>query len=96
MGALGGVAAGAVDFLLAQGRAATFLPSGQTRLLLFLCALYGAAAGTIGLLLGLLSRGLAFTDLGGIWRGAFSESDEEGGRWVAYGKIGRASCRERV
>ena len=57
-GALGGVAAGAVDFLLAHGRAAAFLPSGQGRLLLFLCALYGAAAATVGLLLGLVADGL--------------------------------------
>jgi arylsulfatase A-like enzyme len=80
-GALGGVAAGAVDFALAHERAAAFLPSGQARLLLFLCALYGAAAATCGLILALAADALGWaTDFGALF-----DEDREGARWAAYG-----------
>ncbi len=88
-GALGGVAAGAVDFVLAHERAATFMPSGQTRLLLVLCALYGAAAAIVGVAVALVASGLGWaTDLGPLWRESFSPSEgapANGSRWLAYG-----------
>ena len=85
LGALGGVAAGTVDFVLAHQQAATFLPSGQARLWAFLASLYGAFGALAGLLLALIAIGLGrATDLGALWRAAFSSSESEGGRWVAY------------
>src|SRR5437870_3898627 len=90
LGALGGVAAGAVDFALASARASACLPSGKARLLWCLCALYGAAGAAAGALtaalLAALGRG---TDLGGIWRAAFGDPqgarvEPPGARWGAY------------
>src|SRR6185436_14676039 len=79
LGALGGVAAGAVDFLLAPRT----VPLG---LLPFLCALYGAAGGMAGLAVGVTARALGWaTDLGTLWRNAWSGESSDGGRWAAYG-----------
>src|SRR3954453_20171755 len=82
LGALGGVAAGAMDFALAPRT----VPGG---LLLFLCALYGAAGSLAGLAIALVAKALGWaTDLGALWRNAWApETDggSEGGRWLAYG-----------
>jgi arylsulfatase A-like enzyme len=85
-GALGGLTAGAVDFGLAAAQASAFLPSGRARLLVFLCALYGAAFAALGALVGLAAAGFQRTDLGALWRNAFGgEEEREGARWAAYG-----------
>jgi len=64
-GLAGGVAAGAVDFVLAAGRASAFLPTGRGALLAFLVALYGAAGAALGLAVAVVGRALyAGTDLG--------------------------------
>jgi arylsulfatase A-like enzyme len=77
LGAAGGVAAGAVDFAFAQG---------GFGLLLFLCGLYGAAGSLAGLLVGVLAGALGLaTDLGALWRNAWSGESSDGGRWAAYG-----------
>ncbi len=88
-GALGGIAAGALDFALGLSRAAAFLPSGRGRLLLFLCALYGATGAIVGAIVGATAGGLGWaTDLGPLWRAAFArperEQDADGRRAVAY------------
>src|SRR5258708_7132189 len=87
-GALGGLAAGLLDFVLALPSAAAFLPSGRAALLVFLGALCGAAAAAAGAALGLALAGLAATDLGPLTRRAFGsrEADEapRGARVAAY------------
>jgi arylsulfatase A-like enzyme len=83
-GALGGLAAGALDFLLASSRAALFLPTGRWRLALFLCCLYAAAAAAIGALTGLFAGAIgAATDAGPMWRIAFEREEERPGARVA-------------
>jgi arylsulfatase A-like enzyme len=85
-GALGGLAAGALDFLLASSRAALFLPTGRWRLALFLCCLYAATAAAIGALAG-LRAGLigAASDSGPLWRIAFEREEErDGARRAGY------------
>ncbi|MFI5288118.1 MAG: sulfatase-like hydrolase/transferase [Polyangia bacterium] len=91
VGALAGLAAGALDFGLAVGKAAAFLPSGRGRLLIFLCALYGAAGALAGLCVGLGAGGLGWaTDLGPLWRRAFEKNRDvpeeapTGARAIAY------------
>jgi arylsulfatase A-like enzyme len=89
-GALGGVAAGGLDFALAAGRAAAFLPSGRGRLFEFLASLYGAAGAALALALTLAAVGLGWaTDAGALWRAAFAPSPSpddarRGARWAAY------------
>lgn len=93
-GFLGGLAAGAIEFALAAERAQAFLPSGRTRLLVFLCTLYGAAGGALGALGVAAARALGWaTDLEALWHGAFAEAGSggqgapgatRGRRWAAY------------
>jgi arylsulfatase A-like enzyme len=86
-GLIGGVVAGAVDCALAWERAATFLPSGRSWLLLFLCALYGGVAGFGGILVALVCATLGdATDLGPLTRAAFEvcAAPKVGRRLVAY------------
>jgi arylsulfatase A-like enzyme len=84
-GALGGVAAGILDFSLALPRLGAFLPTGRARLLVFLVAEYGAALGTLAgltaLFFAIIGRA---TDLGGLWRSAFGGAEPEGRRLSAY------------
>jgi arylsulfatase A-like enzyme len=86
LGAAGGIAAGALDYLNAHAHAASFLPSGSARLALFLVGLYGAAMATAGALAGALAGGLGWaTDLGPLWRRTFEAADEQkGARIAAY------------
>src|SRR5581483_8590145 len=85
-GAIGGMAAGALDYVLALGKIGAFLPRGGLSLLVFLIALYGAAASAMGAFAGALAGGLAWsTDLGPLWRAGFdSEEPRDGARWAAY------------
>jgi arylsulfatase A-like enzyme len=85
-GAIGGMAAGALDVALSWERAAAFLPAGRGRLVLFLCALYGAAGAIAGATTGLTAGALGWaTDLGRLWRTAFEREEEaDGARLAAY------------
>jgi arylsulfatase A-like enzyme len=90
-GLVGGAAAGAVDFALAAGRAAAFLPSGRGALLAFLIALYGAAGAALGLALAVVGRALfATTDLGRWAERSFAgdggDGDGAGGVAVSDGR----------
>lgn len=88
-GAAGGLAAGALDFALAAGRATAFLPYGRGRLLLFLLGLYGAAGALVGLTTGAIAWALGWaTDLGPLWRRAFdgeARAEDKGAPLLAYG-----------
>lgn len=80
-----------MDFAQAMSRAHAFLPSGQWKLALFLCALYGAAGATALALTGLLVGVVMWaSDGGALWRAAFKQEEADGARWLAYA-IGAAA-----
>ena len=87
-GALGGMAAGALEVALAFERVQAFLPSGRGKLLVFACALYAAAGALVGLIIGAVAALLGrASDLGAWWHAAFGPTENEpreGRRVAAY------------
>ena len=88
LGAVGGMAAGAFDFVRAASSIGTFLPSGKIKLLGFLVGLYGGTAALLAaaslLILSLFARA---TDVAALWDMAFHRDGDhprEGRRFGAY------------
>src|SRR5438552_9249597 len=86
-GAIGGLGAALVDDAIAAPAARQFLPDGSLRLLVFLASLYAAFGAIGGAALGFVAALLARSDLGRLWRSAFSDEPvDDGSRpatWLA-------------
>ncbi len=83
-GALAGALAAACELASIARGAATFLPTGRSRLLGFLVGLYGGAGLLCGLVLGLLAWLIGRGDVGRAIRAGRDPTPPAGGRVVAY------------